>query len=374
MVKYIFFFLIGLYTFSSCTADNMATLAPLPLSVGTPNKIRIICDQDDWDGAIGDSIRYTFQAPFLILPNPEPMFDLKHFTAEQILNDELRRNLRTYVMVADLSDTNSGTTKLMMQDLNGEKLRRAKEDPEYNTMIGKDKWAKGQMLVYLFGNGQDALCKNMREKFPTIARRINGFDQNLIHKSAYVYGESNLLNSKAKELMDIGMHIPSDYELAMEKSLPGKLTQDGGITEDAAPGIDLIWMKRRTDEELSNIFVYSIPYTNQDQFKKQAVIDLINQVGKKYISSTIEDSYLVVNDVDLPVFTTDLKINGSYAIEARGIWEMENDFMGGPFVSYLVHNEKTGRLVLMNGFVYAPSRDKRDYMQEMATILKNTEF
>ena len=139
-----------------------------------------MCDQDDWDGPLGDSIRYTFQAPYLILPNPEPMFDLKHFTAEEILNDELRRNLRTYVLVADLSDTESGTTKLMMQDLNGDKLRRAKEDPDYNSMMGRNKWAKGQMLVYLFGNSKDALYKNMREKFPTIARRINEFDQNLV--------------------------------------------------------------------------------------------------------------------------------------------------------------------------------------------------
>jgi len=374
MAKYIFFVFIGFYALSSCTSDSMATLAPLPLSVGNPNEIRIVCDQDNWDGPLGDSIRYTFQAPFLILPNPEPMFDLKHFTAEEIINNELRRNLRTYVLIADLSDTESATTNLIKQDLNGEKLRRAQEDSDYNTMIGKDKWAKGQMLVYLFGNNQDALFKNMREKFPTIARRINDFDQNLIQKSAYVYGESNLLNNKVKELMGIDMHIPSDYNLALEKSQPSILTQGKQITEDAVPGVDFLWMKRQTDKELSNIVVYSIPYTSKDQFKKQQIINLINKVGKEYISSTIEDSYLIVNDIDLPVFTTDLKINGRYAIEARGVWEMENDFMGGPFISYLIHNEKEGKLVLLNGFVYAPSQDKRNYMQEIATVLKNTEF
>jgi len=374
MAKYIFFILIGFYALSSCTSDSMATLAPLPLSVGQPNEIRIVCDQDDWDGPLGDSIRYTFQPPFLILPNPEPMFELKHFTAEEVINNELRRNLRTYVLIADLSDTESGTTRLMQQDLNGEKLRRAQEDPDYNTMIGKDKWAKGQMLVYLFGTDKKALYKNMREKFPTIARRINDFDQNLIQKSAYVYGESNLLQSKVKELIGIDMHIPSDYELALEKSEPSVLIKNTQTTEDAVPGVDFIWMKRQSDKDLSNIVVYSIPYTSKDQFKKQNLIDLINKVGKKYISSTIQDSYLVINDVDLPVFTTDLKINGRYAVEARGVWEMENDFMGGPFISYLIHNEKEGKLVLLNGFVYAPSEPKRDYMQEIAIILKNTEI
>jgi len=349
-------------------------MAPLPLAVGNANEIRIVCDQENWDGPLGDSIRYHFQSPFLILPNPEPMFDLKHFTAEEVLNNVLRRNLRTFVFVGDLSNTESATTKLMMQDVNGEKLRRAKEDPTYNTMIGKNKWATGQIMVYLFANDMPTLYKNVREKFPTIGRRINDFDQIKIQKSAYVYGESNLLNGKVKKLMNLDMHIPSDYELALEQSSPSKLQQGGQTLEDAVPGIDFIWMKRQTDKDLSNIMAYSIPYTSKDQFKKQYIIDLVNQVGKDYISSTIEGSYLIVNDVDLPVFKTDLTINGSYAVEIRGVWEMENDFMGGPFISYLIHNEKEGRLVLLSGFIYAPSQDKRNYMQEVAVVLKNSSF
>lgn len=375
MVKYIYFVLVASFlAFASCSADGLATIAPLPLAVGKTNEIRIVCDLDDWEGPLGDSIRYHFQAPFLILPNPEPMFDLKHFTAEQIINNELRRNLRTYVFVGDLSDTNSATTKLILQDLNGEKLRRAKEDPSYNTMIGKNKWATGQMMVYLFGNGMEALYKNIREKYPTIARRINDFDEDKIQRSAYVYGESNLLNNKMRDLMNVEAHIPSDYDLALERSVPATIRSEDKVTEDAVPGIDLLWMKRDTKNELSNIFAYSLPYTSKEQFKKQNIIDLINDIGKKYISSTIEDSYLVINDVDLPVFSTDMKINGSYAIELRGIWEMENDFMGGPFISYLIHNEKDGRLVLLNGFVYAPSEAKRNYMQEIAVVLKNSKF
>ncbi len=375
MVRYISFVLIAaLMTFASCSADSLNTITPLPLAVGKTNEIRIVCDLEDWEGPLGDSIRYHFQAPFLILPNPEPMFDLKHFTAEQLLNNELRRNLRTYVFVGDISDTQSATTKLILQDLNGEKLRRAKEDPSYNTMIGKNKWATGQMMVYLFGNSKEALYKNIREKYPTIARRINDFDANKIQRAAYVYGESNLLNNKIRDLMNVEAHIPSDYKLALERSVPATIQDGDSVTEDAVPGIDLIWLKRTSDSELSNIFAYSLPYTSKEQFKKQNIIDLINQIGKEYISSTIEDSYLVINDVDLPVFASDMKINGSYAIELRGIWEMENDFMGGPFISYLIHNEKDGRLVLLNGFVYAPSEAKRDYMQEIAVVLKNSKF
>ena len=37
------------------------------------------------------------------------------------------------------------------------------------------------------------------------------------------------------------------------------------------------------------------------------------------------------NTVDLPVYEYAYQLNGSYTKELRGIWEMENDFMGGPF-------------------------------------------
>ena len=87
MIKYFILALAAILSFTSCAPEGLGNLAPLPLAVGKTNEIRIVCDQDDWEGPLGDSIRYNFQSPFLLLPNPEPMFDLKHFTAEQVINN-----------------------------------------------------------------------------------------------------------------------------------------------------------------------------------------------------------------------------------------------------------------------------------------------
>ena len=57
-----------------------------------------------------------------------------------------------------------------------------------------------------------------------------------------------------------------------------------------------------------------------------------------------------VNDKDLPMFTYNTQVNNSYALEARGIWELENDFMAGPFISYLVHNPTKNELYFLDGF------------------------
>ena len=63
-------------------------------------------------------------------------------------------------------------------------------------------------------------------------------------------------------------------------------------------------------------------------------------------------------------------MNGSFAIEGRGIWEIENDFLAGPFVSYLLNDEANRELVFVDGFVYAPGRRKRDLMAEVVQVIR----
>jgi hypothetical protein len=96
-----------------------------------------------------------------------------------------------------------------------------------------------------------------------------------------------------------------------------------------------------------------------------------DQLGKQYISTSIEGSFMQINDVDLPMYAGEVDLNGNYAWESRGIWEMEGDFMGGAFVSYLILNEAEGELIYADGFVYAPGKSKRDYMMQVEHVLKS---
>ena len=83
---------------------------------------------------------------------------------------------------------------------------------------------------------------------------------------------------------------------------------------------------------------------------------------------------MLINDVDLPTFYNVMTIDGNYAIEARGIWEMENDFMGGAFVSYIIHDSKRQNIVFVDGFIHAPGQTKRKYMQDLTLILNTVKF
>jgi len=68
------------------------------------------------------------------------------------------------------------------------------------------------------------------------------------------------------------------------------------------------------------------------------------------------------------------QLSGNDAFEVRGKWEVKGDFMAGPFLNYSVIDEKNDRMLVVEGFTYAPNINKRDYMFELEAILKTLKF
>jgi hypothetical protein len=101
----------------------------------------------------------------------------------------LRRELRTYLIIANLNDTDSETTRLVQADLGEEKLRRAREDKEYFTSAGLDKWARSQLVMYVFGFGVDDLASKVVKAYPALAKRIKEHDLPLINGATYLSKE-----------------------------------------------------------------------------------------------------------------------------------------------------------------------------------------
>jgi hypothetical protein len=48
--------------------------------------------------------------------------------------------------------------------------------------------------------------------------------------------------------------------------------------------------------------------------------------------------------------------------------------MGGPFISFSILDEKRKRIVTVDGFLYAPTDDKRDLLRQIEAILLSTKI
>ena len=62
-------------------------------------------------------------------------------------------------------------------------------------------------------------------------------------------------------------------------------------------------------------------------------------------------------------------------IETRGIWEVKDQFMAGPFINHtVVYKNNPEELYILEGFVYSPGTTKRDYIFELEAIFESITF
>lgn len=342
-------------SWSSCSEDMRQGLRPVPTAYGRLNQLVVVADQELWESNVGDTITWYYAAAYPILPQPEPIYDLVHFTPYDLEAQLMRRELRTYLIVADLSDEESPTAQMIRQDLGTEKLRRSKEDETYNVTIGRDKWAKNQLVVYQFGWSREKLIDNIKANFPAVYKRIEQREQERIDATIFFQGDNPEIQDEVRSKMDANIKIPSDYFMALNDD-------------------QVIWVRKETDDLSSNLLIYKVAYNDEKQLSKEGIKAIRDSLGRKYISSTLPNTYMRINDVDLPMLTEVKTVHNQYALEARGIWEIENDFMGGAFLSYLIHNPDKKDLLFVDGFVHAPGKDKRDFMEQLEYILSTTEY
>lgn len=351
--KHIYLLLITSFLLS-CNSEITQQLEPKGSALGKMNEIVVICDDDLWESMVGDTFTYYFQSAFPILPEPEPLFDVRHFSTEELDAQPLRKELRTYVMLANLSDDDSPTTQMIKKDLGEDRFYKAKSTGEISSSVGKDKWARGQLLFYLFGNSHDKIAESIKKHYPAIARRVNKHDEKQLKASIYVDRVNSGLSRKVKEDFGFEVEIPGEYKVASEDEKN-----------------KLLWLRKDTDESILNIVFKSLDYNNAAQLNMENAINLRNNFGSTYITADIDGDVMVVNDDDLPVYEYTLEIDGHYAKEFRGVWEMTKSFAGGPFNSYMIVNEEKAEILFIDVFVLAPGSSKRELMMQLDYIIKS---
>jgi uncharacterized membrane protein YcgQ (UPF0703/DUF1980 family) len=82
----------------------------------------------------------------------------------------------------------------------------------------------------------------------------------------------------------------------------------------------------------------------------------------------------MTTDMKFPMVYKEYTYKDEYTAELRGLWYTDHDFMGGPFVSLSKVDEINGRIVTIEGFVYAPKTSKRNYVAQLEAVLHTLHF
>lgn len=120
-------------------------------------------------------------------------------------------------------------------------------------------------------------------------------------------------------------------------------------------------------EQNLNIVVYSYPYRHANTFTEAYFVHKRDSVMKANVPGPKEGQYMMtVKGFNL---ISDETVHGKYAQVVRGLWNIKDYDMGGPFVSVSRVDEKNQRVVVAEAFVYYPNQAKRNILKKLEAAL-----
>lgn len=300
----------------------------LPSVSGSANEVLIVMDKKFWDDDPGKDFKVLLQEDMPGLPQSEPLFNLVQIKNKAFT--ELFRIHRNIILT---------------------QIDPAIEKPGIS--VAYDKWAQPQLVITM-------VAKNSTQ-FNTLFDTNNQKILSLLFKAE----QDRLINRNKK-------YNEGAVSLKLQERVGISLTLPKGYTYDVDTN-NFIWLGYETSETIQGIFVYYYPYKDTTDFDVNRLIEARNKYLKLYVPGENRGSYMTTELQVFPLYRS-YTMNGKYTAELRGLWRVEGDFMGGPFVSVSQLDDKRNRIVTVEGFVYAPKYDKRNYVRELEAILSSMKF
>ena len=132
-------------------------------------------------------------------------------------------------------------------------------------------------------------------------------------------------------------------------------------------GEDFLWFGTNTATGDRNFVIYSFPYRDKNTFTKEYFVQKRDSVMKANIPGAKPGMYMATDTLMTDVRA--ITVQGEYCLEARGLWRVKGDFMGGPYVSHMRLDRENQRVIVAEIFVYSPDKLKRNLVRQMEASL-----
>ena len=168
--------------------------------------------------------------------------------------------------------------------------------------------------------------------------------------------------------------IQGAYEKILNVELQRRIKEKFGIlltvTKDynvAREGDDFLWLAYRTAVNDRFIMIYR---SDSTILTRESLINNRNRICRQYIEGEKDNIHPIVTQLASLPYVQPIQLGKKVGMEMRGLWETENDYMGGPFYHFSYVNDY-GKCISVDGFVYAPNESKRDYIRQVEAIVKS---
>ena len=286
-------------------ASCSPTEQTLPRATGSLEEIIFIVEDMLWETAVKDMVSDVFAKPIEGLNQDEPYYKIV-----QVNHSEFKSILKTHKQIIII----------------GKNFTQSNQ---------KNKWAKGQLVVQLNYIGSPADLKQSLNKVKVI---FSTNEINTIKRLLYSSSQKKL-EQTVRDNFNIDVIIPEEYTAVIDSA-------------------NIFWATYNPPrkEEIRNILVFSFKAGTKSL--QQEVLSHTDRIFKEYLHGANKGSYVKIEPLYPPYFSHNIY---------RGLWKLENGFMGGPFLlkTYL----KDDRIIVAVGVIFAPNSSKRSYVINLEAIL-----
>lgn len=311
--------LASVLALASC--KNSAPL--LPSVSGKAGEIIVVMEKPDWEGTLGNEVRDLLAADCPYFAQKEPLYTLVNVVPSNFVDlFKVHRN----IVIINVDPQVDSTCALYKHDV----------------------WAAPQCVIQLNAPTIEEASAQLAKSGKIIIGSIETAERNRVIANSIKYEERSI----AREVAPVfggSPHFPSGYKLR-------KLTPN------------FAWIQDEKQYTTQGVLMYKYPADEEDPFSLENIILHRNETFMANVPGMRENSFMTTSEFFTPTVEY-IKYLGRDLAQTRGMWEVRNDFMGGPFVSHAFYSRDGKEIIVLDAFVYAPRFDKRQYLRQVESII-----
>lgn len=311
----------------SCSEEKRKK-ALLPNISGKAGEVIVVISKNEWEGSVGAVLRDTLARECQFLPQKEPIYTLVEVSPKGFSNMfQLHRNIVIVNISGDVT--------------------------EPGVVYRNNVWAAPQCVIRINVADSESAVRIIKENSAKMVSVLDEAERDRIISNSRKYEERSLAPVVTK-MAGGSPHFPSGYKLKKKTD-------------------DFVWITYDTDIT-QGILIYKYPVIEgEDMMSSESLVRANELALKNNVPGMFENTYMTISSFAKPSVKY-LRYKGREFAEIRGLWEVHNDYMGGPFVTHVLYSPDGKYMIGMEGFVYAPKYDKRHYLRQVESIIYSFEW
>lgn len=316
--------LMGISSCKGTTGGSSGTKAYTSTISGKQGDVLVVINNDYWNSTLGQMIRDSLTAEYPMLPQSEPYFRVSNVPHSGFTTMfQMQRN----ILRVDISPDNAN-----------------------KVTYRKNVWATPQCVVELKAETYSQAEALFMKNAANIRSMIEGTERERIISNNERFS-SPATEYEVQKIFGGSPVFPKDTKIFKQTD-------------------NFIWLATtNTDYIKKYIILYKYPVQKGVQMmgKENLVEENLKAINSN-IPGTREGSFMTHSKYIDPTVQY-LKYKDKALAEIRGLWEVENDYMGGPFITHVLYSPDGKYMIGIEGFVYAPKHDKIEHIRDVEAIV-----